>query len=99
MQPVDVIQAVAAEYGLTYGELVGRGRRTRVVAARFTAALLLREVAGLSYARIGTALGSRDHSSAHYAVQTAYSWRRDRPSYANRLNTLIRTLSPHGRPQ
>lgn len=59
----DILQAVAKHYQLTQKVLKSSSRRQSAVAARAMAVYLARELAGLSYERIGNALGGRDHST------------------------------------
>lgn len=58
----EVIETVARAFGLSYAELLGRGRRTALVCARTVAARILRD-RGNSYPQIGRYLGNRDHST------------------------------------
>ena len=58
-----VLSDVARDFGIGLEELLGRGRRPHIVAARSVVARSLRD-RGLSYPRIGEILGGRDHSTA-----------------------------------
>jgi chromosomal replication initiator protein len=59
----DILQAVAKYYQLPQKVLKSSSRRQSAVSARAMAVYLARELAGLSYERIGNALGGRDHST------------------------------------
>ena len=59
----DILQAVAKYYQLPQKVLKSSSRRQSAVSARAMAVYLARELAGLSYERIGSALGGRDHTT------------------------------------
>ncbi len=59
----DILQAVAKYYRITQKVLKSGSRRQSAVTARAMAVYLARELAGLSYERIGQALGGRDHTT------------------------------------
>jgi chromosomal replication initiator protein len=59
----DIVARVAKYYRLPQKMLTSDSRRQSVVFARSIAVYLARELAGLSYERIGRALGGRDHST------------------------------------
>jgi chromosomal replication initiation ATPase DnaA len=58
-----IISAVAIRYGLTSSDLVGPLRLNDLVVARRDAMLMLRELTGMSYPRIGRCFGDRDHTT------------------------------------
>ncbi|MCS7217343.1 MAG: chromosomal replication initiator protein DnaA, partial [Candidatus Bipolaricaulota bacterium] len=60
VKPEDILQAVAAFYGVTLDELAGPGRSQTVVRPRQVACYLLRQEAGASLPQIGQWLGGRD---------------------------------------
>ena len=84
----DILDRVAADFGLDTSDLLGRARPAAIVRARHTAALLLRLDAHLSYPAIGRALGGRDHSTAHTAVQRMHGLCMDSPAYRERVARL-----------
>lgn len=57
----DIVQAVALETGISASDIMGRGKTSTVCEARFRVYAEAND-AGLSYARIGRAMG-RDHST------------------------------------
>lgn len=59
----DILRAVAKYYRLPQKVLKSASRRQSAVAARAMAVYLARELVGLSYTRIGQALGGRDHTT------------------------------------
>jgi len=58
-----ILQTVAKHYHVPQKVLKSSSRRQSAVAARAMAVYLARELASLSYDRIGAALGGRDHST------------------------------------
>jgi chromosomal replication initiation ATPase DnaA len=89
--PALILEAVALEFGTTAEIIVGRRpipSRSKAQRARATACLLLYQDLGWSYARIGRRLDGRDHSTIHYAVQTARSRLLDRPSYRAQVQRI-----------
>jgi len=65
----EVINAVAAFYGLSPEALRGKSRRKEVALPRQIAMYLARQEAHASFPQIGAALGGRDHSTVHYAYE------------------------------
>jgi chromosomal replication initiation ATPase DnaA len=65
-----IIASVAAAFGLTPADLVGKGRRAEVVQARYTAIHAVRQAKPhFSLSQIGGAFGDRDHSTIFHALQ------------------------------
>lgn len=57
-----LIDSVAADFDISYGELIGEGRELVYVDARAVVVRILR-MRGWSFPKIGRALGDRDHST------------------------------------
>lgn len=67
----NIATAAARRYGVKLTDLRSSSRRKQVVAARGVAMLLARELTGISYQRIGTYFGGRDHTTVlHGCRQT-----------------------------
>ncbi|MCW5697183.1 MAG: hypothetical protein KIS96_10700 [Bauldia sp.] len=66
-----IIAATAAAFGFHPRMLRGSARRRDYVVPRHVAALLCHELTGTSFAAIGRALGSRDHSTIAAAIRVA----------------------------
>jgi chromosomal replication initiator protein len=64
-----ILQAVAKYYRIPQKVLKSSTRRQSAVTARAMAVYLARELAGLSYERIGQALGGRDHTTIMHNYQ------------------------------
>lgn len=67
--PTRTIEHVAAFFGMTSADLVGRRRTADIALARQVAMYLLREENGLSLPAIGDHLGGRDHSTISHGVE------------------------------
>jgi len=65
----DVLDAVAAELGVSRAELVARDRRPAVASARQLAMYLGRELTEASLPQIGRALGGRNHTTVLHALR------------------------------
>ena len=86
MPSIRVIASVAEGFGVTPADLVGPGRTAPIARARFAAMRALK-LRGLSYPRIGSLLGNRDHTTimhgvararAIYAIDPDFAWLCDR---------------------
>lgn len=62
-----IISVVAAHFGLTFDEIVGKSREKRVAFPRQIIMFLMREELKNSYPSIGTEIGGRDHTTAMHA--------------------------------
>lgn len=65
--PKQIIETVAAAFGISKAELLGRGRTRQIALPRQIAMYLLREEANYSLPQIGEAIGGRDHTTVMYA--------------------------------
>jgi chromosomal replication initiator protein len=68
LTPPQIIERVAAYYGLQPEELTGPKRDKQIAVPRQIAMYLMREELGLSFPKIGQELGGRDHSTAMHAT-------------------------------
>ena len=64
--PDEIVQRVAASYGISMESMTGRDRSRRVALPRQIAMYLLREEANISLPQIGEVLGGRDHTTVMY---------------------------------
>jgi len=67
VEPRQVVDAVAATFGLTSDRLLGRDRSQEVSLPRQVAMFLMREESNASLPQIGQAMGGRDHTTVMYA--------------------------------
>jgi len=65
----DILQAISKYFRVPQKVLKSSSRRHSAVSARAMAVYLARELAGMSYERIGRALGGRDHTTAMYSYR------------------------------
>ena len=75
----DALAAVAIRFAVPEQAILGKSRRRRTVAARFAVMAIQREVADVSYVRIGRDMGGRHHSTAMHAVASVARRRREDP--------------------
>ena len=66
--PEQVIELVAAHYGLTAADITGRRRTAEIAHARQVAMYLLREEHALTLPNIGILVGGRDHTTVRHGV-------------------------------
>ena len=66
--PGDVVDAVAAHFGVAHKDLRGRGRTKEIVRPRQVAMYLIRESTDASLVDIGQALGGRDHTTVMHGI-------------------------------
>ena len=62
MKELKIIQIVCEKHGISVIELLGSGRRSKIIDARVDIVLTLKD-AGYSLLEIGIILGRRDHST------------------------------------
>jgi chromosomal replication initiator protein len=64
-----IIKRVAAVFGVSETELLGPSRLRGVLTARQVAMYVARELTGMSYPRLATAFGGRDHTTVLHACR------------------------------
>jgi chromosomal replication initiator protein len=69
IEPGEVMNHVAAAFGVSVENLLGPDRRQEVVLPRQIVMYLLREEANYSLPKIGETMGGRDHTTVMYACQ------------------------------
>jgi len=79
----DIIKVVCQETGVTYTELIGRGRMPHTITARYIAVLLCRQF-GLPYLTIAAAMGKMPtgHSTLISQASAGRARMRDDPGFA-----------------
>ncbi|MDP8907618.1 MAG: chromosomal replication initiator protein DnaA [Chloroflexota bacterium] len=65
----EVLEAVAAHYGMPEKDLLGRLRKREIVLPRQVAMYLMRETTAGSLVDIGNALGGRDHTTVLHGIE------------------------------
>lgn len=90
--PVEIMNSVAAHYGLTVDDLSGNSRVAHIATARQVAMYICREQTNLSLPKIGQLFGNRDHTTVMYAAKKiAESMSIDRTIY-NTVTDLTDTI-------
>lgn len=67
--PKMVVERVAAYYDLPVSDILGAKRDKEIVVPRQVAMYVMHEELGLSYPKIGAAVGGRDHTTAMHSVR------------------------------
>ena len=91
----NILQAVAKYYRIPQKVLKSSTRRQSAVTARAMAVYLARELAGLSYERIGHALGGRDHTTIMHNYRKIADALRHDAATRDALAELERKIQPH----
>jgi chromosomal replication initiator protein len=84
----EVVEAVAAEFGIGLEELTSSRRSARIVEARQVAIYLCRELTELSLTSIGKQVGGRDHSTVLYSLAGVAKRCRERAAFRERVERL-----------
>jgi chromosomal replication initiator protein len=90
MPKEDIISLVAGHFSLAPGDLLSSSRKKNVVLARQIAIYICRETHNLSFTRLGTLFGNRNHSSIIYAYKRVQSLQKERPEVKSRIQNLIK---------
>lgn len=80
--------AIALNAGLTFRDLSGPARITRVSRVRHDAMLAVRELTGMSYPAIGAMFGHRDHATVINGCKRAQQRFNERPDTWETLRTI-----------
>lgn len=83
----DIIRLAANVAGITVAEMMGPGRSTKFVQARFAVYLVSQE-RGLSTPEIGRRVGGRDHSSVLHGIARAKDMEKRDPEFARIMARL-----------
>ena len=66
IEPEQILNTIAQEYGISMEDLLSQSRSQRVAFPRQVAMYMLREESELSLPKIGEILGGRDHTTVMY---------------------------------
>ncbi|MFW5721954.1 MAG: DnaA ATPase domain-containing protein [Desulfohalobiaceae bacterium] len=91
LTPERIISCVAQRFQLEPADLESSRRQHQVVLARQVAMYLCRQLLGLSYPRIGSLFGGKDHSTALYAVKKIKELQGTNKDIKNMLTELEET--------
>jgi chromosomal replication initiator protein len=83
-----VVRSVAEFYGIPHEDILSTRRNGPIVKARQVALFLCRELLGLSYPKLGSLFGGRDHSTALHAVKKITKLQDDNPQMNKEIEEL-----------
>jgi chromosomal replication initiator protein len=92
-----ILDAVAAEFGVPVVQLVGERRSASIVLPRHVAMHLAVRLTGNSLPGIGRRMGGRDHTTIMHGDRRVAALRKDAPALDARVRRLEATLQ--GAPQ
>lgn len=84
-----IIERVAARYGLTVAELRSKDRHKSIARARHVAFWVLRQTRKMSFPELGRAMGKRDHTTAMNAVRSIEAKRLEDLELAAELEEFV----------
>ncbi len=87
-----IIKVVAEHYNIKQEELFNKKRTQNIAFPRQVAMYLCRELADLSYPRIGELFGGRDHTTVIHAYEKISKNKVSNISLQNDLQEMIETL-------
>jgi chromosomal replication initiator protein len=87
-----ILEATAADFGITVAELTSARRSARIAEARQVATFLCRELTELPLAAIGQRVGGRDHSTVLYALRRVEHRRKTDHAFRARVERLLGSL-------
>ena len=87
-----VLAAVMNQWKVTREELLGPRRTKRIVEARFACWLLLYEIPGSSFPKIGRAFSGRNHSSIRYGIEQIKTWSQSNQEIREKINGCRKNL-------
>jgi hypothetical protein len=88
-----VSRLVAASFGVTTGDILGKSRKRDIVLARQVVMYFLHETFGISYPKIGAVL-DRDHTTCLHAVEKIKQLIEKDRSLASKVERLLRGVKP-----
>lgn len=87
-----IIKVVADHYNVKQDELFNKKRTQNIAFPRQVAMYLCRELADLSYPRIGELFGGRDHTTVIHAYEKISNFKNSNLSFQNELQEIIEIL-------
>ena len=86
--PTMIIEETARYFGLSPDDILGASRTQQLVTARQIAMYLTRTLADLSWPKIGSEFGGRDHTTAMHAYKKIKDLMRERHSIYNQVTDV-----------
>ena len=87
-----IIKVVADHYNVKQDELFNKKRTQNIAFPRQVAMYLCRELADLSYPRIGELFGGRDHTTVIHAYEKISNFKNSNLAFQNELQEIIEIL-------
>lgn len=87
-----IIKVVADHYNIKQDELFNKKRTQNIAFPRQVAMYLCRELADLSYPRIGELFGGRDHTTVIHAYEKISNFKNSNLAFQNELQEIIEIL-------
>lgn len=87
-----IIKVVADHYNVKQDELFNKKRTQNIAFPRQVAMYLCRELADLSYPRIGEIFGGRDHTTVIHAYEKISNFKNSNLAFQNELQEIIEIL-------
>lgn len=87
-----IIKVVADHYNVKQDELFNKKRTQNIAFPRQVAMYLCRELADLSYPRIGELFGGRDHTTVIHAYEKISNFKNSNLAFQNELQEIIELL-------
>ena len=87
-----IIKVVADHYNVKQDELFNKTRTQNIAFPRQVAMYLCRELADLSYPRIGELFGGRDHTTVIHAYEKISNFKNSNLAFQNELQEIIEIL-------
>lgn len=87
-----IIKVVADHYNVRQDELFNKKRTQNIAFPRQVAMYLCRELADLSYPRIGELFGGRDHTTVIHAYEKISNFKNSNLAFQNELQEIIEIL-------
>jgi chromosomal replication initiator protein len=91
--PVEIMNAVAAYFGISIDELTGQSRQQAIATARQIAMYLCREMTTLSLPKVGAVFGGKDHTTVMYARTKVEKLMRERRSFYDQVTEIINIIN------
>lgn len=82
-----IARAVAAETGISVGDMLSKRGKFHIVRARHMAWLLGQEITPASMRQIGMAFGGKDHTTVIHGIKRAEQMRREDPLFAQQFES------------
>src|SRR5437899_9001394 len=83
-----LVDTAADIWGVPAISIIGKQRNRQIMEPRAAVCLVAREIMGVSYPRIGAAVGDRDHTTVMHAIERAAEMTERDSEYRDRVAQL-----------